>query len=184
MFVSIKNVQEFKSAIHDYIIDKHELVLRDYEISEIVLLKEIKKKYENVALNYNEKGAISKTPCRKQQIHVHNSLTTFCSEPEKFCALYLYRTLFCDNKSSIISTLKRWLPDVVLEHVYVRCVSNIVVSDLYPSFAHHFFLNKTPFDILKYHYCNSDKNDNYIVNINEKRLIVFEQNGQIGRAHV
>lgn len=181
MIVTIKNVDGFTLAIKDYVMDKYDLFLKDLNVNEFLILDEINKKYTNTSFQYTRNENILQTFCDKKILHIHqNKSDIFCSQPEKFALLYLHKSLFSYDKYDIISSLKLWLADVVMEYVHVDCSSNIVVSDLYPSFGKHFLNSETQFDTLKYYYYSKNiTSDNYILTLNKKKLIILEnQHGE------
>lgn len=186
MIITIKDVEGFTLAIKDYIVDKYDLFLKDLNINESFIFEQIQTIYLNTSFKYTNNKNILYLNCDNKKLHLHkNEYNVFCSQPEKFALLYLHKSLFSNDKYDIISSLKLWLPDVVMEYVHIKYSSNIVVSDLYPSLGIHFLNNETEFDTLKYHYYGIVKNnyikDNYILYSNQKKLIVIENQNDAAR---
>lgn len=198
MRIYVNDYSEFLNSIYNYIIETYGLIPRTFEGIKTINGNAFDNDASSASssggtltpIEYTSLGEFNDYDCvyKNKNLHVHDTDTIFCTEPEIIAARYVNRSIFGKDKHKILKTLKLWLPTVTEYNVGVDFVAkhlkadtnNVIYSDLYPSYANHFLRqNKTNYSTLKYYFISNidlekgEYSDNhYNVEENEKIIMV------------
>lgn len=157
MNVSITDIREFINSIHDCIVERYEIIPRDFETSLIVGDKSYIWHKTSQRLE-----TFDCAQCRRT-LHIHkeydnDELLICCNDVDIVALKYLNSSIFGRYKSIIISTLHSWLPSATYQYVKTTIAYNITHVESYfePSYLYFLKYNEDIFKGLVYSYFNSN----------------------------
>lgn len=136
MIVKVKNYNSFVKDIIDYIKEYHNIIPTN--------LTNYQEEYSKPVIYYKTLGLLENYECPIEELHVHNNQFVFCSEPERIAIKFILHSIYGKYRSTLIESLREWLPFATFENVSVKLSKNTktsIYSSLYPGYLYS-LLNK------------------------------------------